>query len=274
MAAAAAFLERAADLSPDPARRGRRALAAARLKHDAGALDAAKRLLTVATTSPLDELDLARAERLHAQIAFAGTLGGDTPALLSAAAKRLEPLDPELARETHLEALLAAVRRGRLALDAGVVEAAAAATVPTGEGPARVLDLLLEAVVARLTGGYEPALPTVARALAAFRTEGFRRENLAWWWFACQLAFERWEDDVWEGIASGVVRVARETWGPDHPSPSTQLLGRASSLLRRVRGRGAASGGSGDDPRRNPQALHRLRLRPARRLAGRSGGDL
>jgi DNA-binding NarL/FixJ family response regulator len=73
--------------------------------------------------------------------------------------------------------------------------------------------MLLEAVVARLTRGYGPALPTVARALAAFRAEGFRRENLAWCWLACQLAREFWEDDVCEAIASSVGRVARESGG-------------------------------------------------------------
>ena len=117
VAAAAAFLERAAELSPDAAQRGTRALAAARLKLEVGALEATERLLTVATTAPLGELDRARAERLRAQIAYARTRGSDTPALLSAAAKRLEPLDPELARETHLEALWAAVRSGRFAKD-------------------------------------------------------------------------------------------------------------------------------------------------------------
>ena len=61
----------------------------------------------------------------------------------------------------------------------------------------------MEAVVARLTRGYEPALPAVARALAAFRAEGFRRENLAWCWLACQLALDLWEDDACEAIASG-----------------------------------------------------------------------
>ena len=64
--AAAAFLERAAELSPDPTRRGARALAAARLKFDAGGHDAAERLLTIATTSPLGELD-ARAGRAAAR---------------------------------------------------------------------------------------------------------------------------------------------------------------------------------------------------------------
>ena len=54
--AAAAFLERAAELTPDPARRGTRALATGQLKFDAGAPDAAGRLLTIAATSPLEEL--------------------------------------------------------------------------------------------------------------------------------------------------------------------------------------------------------------------------
>ena len=53
----------------------------------------------------------------------------------------------------------------------------------------------------------------MARALTAFRAEGFRRENLAWCWLACQLALELWEDDVCEAIASGVGRVARESGG-------------------------------------------------------------
>jgi DNA-binding CsgD family transcriptional regulator len=211
VAAAAAFLERAAELSPDTAQRGTRALAAAGLKLDVGALEATERLLTLATTTALEELDRARAERLRAQIAYARTRGSDTSALLSAAAKRLEPLDPELARETHLEAIWATMRSGRFAMDTGVVEAAEAATLHSGREPARAIDLLLEAVVARLTRGYEPALPAVTRALAAFRAEGFRREHLAWCWLACWLALDLWEDDTCDAIASGAGRAARES---------------------------------------------------------------
>jgi DNA-binding CsgD family transcriptional regulator len=209
--AAAAFLEQAADLSPDPAQRGTRALAAARLTLEVGPSGGAERLLTVATICPLDELDRARAERLRAQIAFARTLGGDTPALLSAAAQRLEPLDPELARETHLEALWAALRSGRDPDDAGVVAAAQAATLLPGREPARAIDLLLDGVVARVTRGYEPALPTVARALAAFRAEDFQAEHLSWCWLACWLALDVWDHDACEAIASGAGRVARES---------------------------------------------------------------
>ena len=74
-AAAAAFLAQAAELTPDPAERGRRALAAAEAKFDAGATDAALELLATADLAPLDELQRARLERLRAEIAFARTRG-------------------------------------------------------------------------------------------------------------------------------------------------------------------------------------------------------
>ena len=211
--AAAAFLERATELSVEPARRGTRALAAAQLKFEAGAPDTAERMLSVATAAPLDEFERAHAERLGAQIAYARTRGSDTPALLSAAAQQLEPLDLELARETHLEALWAAVRSGRFAKVEGVVEAAQAATRPPDHEPARAIDLLFDAVLTRLTLGYEPALPAVANALAAFRAEGFRRENIAWCWLSCQLAMDVWDDRACEAIASGLARVARDRGG-------------------------------------------------------------
>src|SRR3954451_14280083 len=69
-AAAAAFLARAAELTPDPAARGRRAVAAAQAKFDAAASDAALELLATAELAPLDELERARLERLRAEIVF------------------------------------------------------------------------------------------------------------------------------------------------------------------------------------------------------------
>ena len=67
-AAAAAFLARAAELTPDPAERGRRTLAAAQAKFDAAAADAALDLLAAAELAPLDELQRAWLERLRAEI--------------------------------------------------------------------------------------------------------------------------------------------------------------------------------------------------------------
>src|SRR6185312_10086919 len=115
LAAAAAFLERAAALTPDPARRVGRALAAARAKYQAGAPDAALSLLGNAEAGSLDDLQRARAALLRAQIAFAMSRGSDAPPLLLNAAKRLEALDVRLARETYLDALIAAVSAHRLA---------------------------------------------------------------------------------------------------------------------------------------------------------------
>ena len=59
------------ELTPDPRRRALRALLAAQGKHQAGAPEAALRLLAVAQAGPLDDLDRARAQLLHAQITFA-----------------------------------------------------------------------------------------------------------------------------------------------------------------------------------------------------------
>ena len=114
IAAAGAFLERAAELTSDSARRGRRALAAAQAKLESGALDTADELLTAAEDCPLDDLQRARLTRLRAEIVFALNRGSDAPPLLLAAAKQLEPLDRELARDTYLEALGAAIFAGRL----------------------------------------------------------------------------------------------------------------------------------------------------------------
>jgi DNA-binding CsgD family transcriptional regulator len=210
VAAAAAFLERGAELTPDSTPRGARALAAAQAKFDAGAPDDADRLLAMAAMCPLGELDRARLERLRAQVAFARTRGRDTPALLSAAASGLERLDPESAREAHLEALWAAVRSGRFARPEGLVEAAQAAMDATRGRHRRAIDLLLAALITRLARGYVPALPSIARALDVFRDEGFRRENMAWCWLACQLAMDVWNDEACAEIAGGLARTARE----------------------------------------------------------------
>ena len=210
LAAAAAFLERAAELTADAERRGRRELAAAQAKFDAGAPDAAEALLECADTASMRDLDRAHAGLLHARIAFARTRGSTTPALLSAAAMDLEAHDPELAREAHLEALWAGVRSGRFARPTGVLEAAEAAVAPSRGTSSRAIDLLLDGLVIRLGEGYSSALPALRRALDAFQEEGFRRENIAWCWLACQLAMDLWNDGACAAIASGLTDVARD----------------------------------------------------------------
>ena len=109
LAAVAAFLERAAALTPEPTHRAQRLLAAAGAKRDAGDLEAALGLLVGVETGVLDELGRARVDLLRAQIALEQRRGGEAGRLFLSAARRLEPLDPELARETYLEALAGAM---------------------------------------------------------------------------------------------------------------------------------------------------------------------
>jgi DNA-binding CsgD family transcriptional regulator len=212
-AAAAAFLAHAAELTPEAAERGRRALAAAQAKFDAAAPDAALELLATAELAPLDELQRARLERLRAEIAFARTRGGDAPALLLDAARRLEPLDAAMARETHLEAMAAAMFAGRLGDKPSVREAAEAAqAAPAAPQPPGAIDLLLDGLATRFTEGYSAGLPPLRRALEAFRdVEGLTARDLRWLWLACRLAQDLWDDELWHVLATRGVRVARDT---------------------------------------------------------------
>jgi DNA-binding CsgD family transcriptional regulator len=212
-AADAAFLAYAAELTPDPADRGRRALAAAQAKFDAAASDAALDLLATAELAPLDELQRAWLERLRAEITFARTRGKDAPALLLHAARRLESLDAAMARETHLEAMAAAMFAGRLGDQPGLREAAEAAlTAPEPPQPPRAIDLLLDGLATRFTEGYSAGLPPLRRALGAFRDlEGLTPRDVRWLWLACRLAQDLWDDELWDVLATGGLRVARET---------------------------------------------------------------
>ena len=208
-AAMAAFLERAAELTPDPARRGARALAAAQAKLEAGASEKAQSLLETAELTPLDELQRARLQRLRAQIAFAVRRGGDAPALLLDAASRLVPLDPALARETCLEALAATIFAGRLGNGHDVLQVVRAA--PPASQPPGAIDLLLDGLATRATEGYAAGVAPLREALEAFRRDdGDNPANDRWLWLACRIAADLWEHEAWDKLATRGVRRARE----------------------------------------------------------------
>ena len=130
----------------------------------------------------------ARLERLRAEIVFARTRGSDAPALLLDAARRLEPLDAAMARETHLEAMAAAMYAGRLGDKPGVRETAEAAqAAPAAPQPPRAIDLLLDGLATRFTEGYSAGVPPLRRALDAFRrVEGLTARDVRWLWLACR----------------------------------------------------------------------------------------
>jgi DNA-binding CsgD family transcriptional regulator len=212
LAAAAAFLERAAVLTPDPAVRAGRALDAAQAMAQAGAFGAALDLLARAEAGPLSELQQARADLVRAQLTFATSGSGAAVLLLLKAAQRLTPIDASLARETYMDALVAAFFAGRLANPGGSLMdvALAAGTAPTPTRPPRASDLLLDGLVARFNRGYAAGVPILRRALQAFRNcmpadLGLRRLSLA-----CGAAFHIWDDESWAMLSDRYVRLARE----------------------------------------------------------------
>jgi DNA-binding CsgD family transcriptional regulator len=212
LAAAAAFLERAAVLTPEPSRRAERALAAAQAKHQAGAFDIALRLVGIAESGPLNELHRAQVDLLRGEIEFAVNRGRDAPLLLLRAAKRLEPLDETLARDTYLEALSAAISAGRLGARDGVRRTAdAARRAPPSPQPPRASDLLLDGLAVLHTEGYAAGTPMLKRALQAFRGDELSsQEGIRWLWLACRTAMDLWDDESWFVLSARQIQLARD----------------------------------------------------------------
>ena len=213
VAAAAAFLEQSAILTPDPVGRARRALDAAQTKYQAGAFEPAVTLLAIAEAGPLDALQHARIDLLRAQIAFALSRGNEAPALLLDAARRLEPLDARLARETYLEALRAANVAGRLSGSVGVLEVATAArAAPPAPPPERAIDVLLDGLATLFTEGYAAAVPALKRALDAFRRDAQRGEDniRGLFWLAWVHGADAWDDETFYQVAERAVTRARD----------------------------------------------------------------
>jgi DNA-binding CsgD family transcriptional regulator len=209
LAAAAAFLERAVLLTGDPVRHAERALAAAQASMQAGAFGKALDLLATAEAGSLDEFQRARVDLLRGQIAYAASLGSDAPSLLLKAAKRLEPLNLNLARQTYLTAWSAASLAGHLAgaddlLD---VSRAARALPPPGDPPLPV-NLLLDGLARLVTDGPAAAAPTLRQAVNAFAAgDVSREEGLRWGWIAATVL---WDEDAGRAIIARQTQLARD----------------------------------------------------------------
>ncbi|MBO0876081.1 MAG: ATP-binding protein, partial [Pseudonocardia sp.] len=212
IAAAAAFLARASELSPDPAQRGDRALTAAEATLAAGAPDAALRLLANAQPDRLDDVQRARMDRVRARVALAANRGREALPLLLSAARRAEPSDAALARETYLEALFAAVFAGQVAHDRALSQIAHAARAACKvSGPSRPIDLLLDGLILRFTQGCARGGPALKRALEAFAQQEAPRHGVRWYGLACRTAVDLWDDQMWHRLAIEQVRLARDS---------------------------------------------------------------
>ena len=212
LAAAAAFLHRSVVLSGDPKQRVRRALAAAQASLHAGIYEGALELLALAEASTPDELQQAQVELLRGQIAFASSMGSAAPPLLLNAAQRLERLDPELARETYLDAWGAAMFAGRFASAGSLVEVSRAATLaPRPTRPLRPSDLLLDGLTTLFTEGHAAAAPLLRRATAIFADEASPgQENFRWGWLTTNLPNLLWDEESWHAISARNLKEARD----------------------------------------------------------------
>ncbi|WP_319437326.1 AAA family ATPase [Mycobacterium sp. RTGN5] len=224
VAAAAAFLERATALTADPHLRGTRAIASAHAKREAAAPEAARELLAIAELAPLSDLQRAQVVRMQAQLEFMGSRAGEAgapqtgeaAALLLTAARGLDGLDDELARETYLEALTAAMYAGRLAEPGLLVEVAKAGrdAVAGFAAPSRPIDLLLSGMTHRILDGPGAGSVHLSAALKSWNTNAQNETGAVQHWpFPIaqeSAAHELWDDAVLQQIATDMVRRARD----------------------------------------------------------------
>ena len=216
LAAAAAFLERSVVLTAEPGRRAERTLAAARASLQAGAFDKALDLLVRAEAGPLDEFSSARMDLLRGQIAFSSGPSGDAPPLLLKAAKRLEPLNLELARETYRSAWMAALFAGRFAGAGDLAEVSRAVqALPRPARPPGPADLVLDGLALLVTDGPAVAAPALQRAVSAFASADISEEEIRWGWLGRAAASALWDDVRWRAILGRQVQLARDAGALD-----------------------------------------------------------
>ena len=207
VAAAAAFLQRSAELTVDPARRAQRALAAAQAHLQAGAFGRALDLLATAEAGELDEFQ--RADLLRGQIAFSSGAGSDPATLLLNAAKRLESLDPDLARDTYLDALGAAQLAGPAGVSARMKVCRAARALSPPAHPPRPIDLILDGLALLVTEGRAATAPTLRRAARVLVDEGVSTVE-RWGWLASAPTYAMWDNEATRTVVARQIQLVRD----------------------------------------------------------------
>jgi DNA-binding CsgD family transcriptional regulator len=208
--AAAAFLQRAVELSEDATRRSERAVAAAEANFQAGAFDAALQLATTAEAGSLDDFQRARLNLVRGHIAFVLGYGGDAAPLLLRAARALEPVSFNLSRQAYLNAYgsgFAASYLGQRSVFLEVCRAIEALSSPPGPPPA--IDLLLQGMARSHIHGRAAAMPILKRAAGAVG-EMPPEDVLHWGWLAPMAAHVTWDPDASTAIYERQAQIVRE----------------------------------------------------------------
>jgi DNA-binding CsgD family transcriptional regulator len=184
----------------------------------------------------LDGFQCAEVDLLRGEIAVEQRRSGDAGRLLVSAARRLESLDANLARETHVAALGAAMAAD-VDLPGGLVEAALAAqAAPPGPDPPRAVDVLLDGLALRLTAGFAAAAPTLTRALGMLLALNVGPEEPGrWLWLAggrvsILVAVELWDAEALRALAARQAEFARDTGALLHLQLALSFLARSHLL--------------------------------------------
>ncbi|MFJ2259628.1 AAA family ATPase [Streptomyces sp. NPDC087844] len=208
VAAAAAFLERAAALSVDGAKRTERTLTAVRAKLDAGSTDTAVNLLATVENAPLDELQHARVDLLRGRIAFVRHNDGDGPMFMLRAARRLSEPDPRWSRDCFLDALEMGLVVGRATGVMDMVLAAARTAAPPSRSPDS--PDVLDALIRLGTDGHRAAYPLIRSALDGDDAPMWTRRPA----LAIVLAAELWDPHTHAAITEWLMKTGRESGSP------------------------------------------------------------
>ena len=210
--AAAAFLERAATATPDAARRAERSLAAASVMLQAGEPWAAAKLLDLTETGTLDDHRRARADLVHARLAFTLNRGSDASPLLLDAARQLSRFDGAQSRTAYLDAIRAALSVGSRAAPgatmADVVSAAREGS-PGTDLPGPPDAALLAGLAASFSGELAAGAPLLRWAMSAFGGKMTTAAELSLLPLAYAGALQLWDDRAGDALASRYVRLAR-----------------------------------------------------------------
>jgi DNA-binding CsgD family transcriptional regulator len=216
MVAGAAFLQRAAELTPDSDIRIRRAMVAAAAKHESGAPHEALQLLSLVASGPLDPMQSARLKLFRAQTAFYLAHDDDVPGQFVDAAHALAPLDRSRSRETFLHALDASIILGGGANGSVRDVAAEARSAPAPPEPPRPMDYLLDGIVTTITAGFAVGAVELNTALESFREKYLGPDVVdgadsdRWLWLASRTAIALFDDELMRGLASRNVAIARQ----------------------------------------------------------------
>jgi DNA-binding CsgD family transcriptional regulator/tetratricopeptide (TPR) repeat protein len=197
-AAESAYLQRAADLSPDPRDRVRLLLDATRAAQIAGAWTQADAILSRAQPMVEDARQSADVLRLRAALRLDHGRPSGTVAMMLEAAAALENIDVAAARDVLLEALHTSLMTDPLGGPVTALDLARA--IQRGPRPAaggnELTEMVLDGFSLRLLGDFRGAVPKlqgVADALQSGQEPDARR---LWAWFGFAAAREVWNDDA------------------------------------------------------------------------------